>query len=244
LACVFAVQYFHTYIRGCEVVLITDNKSLTFLMKQPNPIPRLQRWILSLDQYRITWMYRKGTANLVADALSRRYQSAEESELAQSELIKLDAVICRTGGHFRLTELKCMIAAMVTRSQSRAARNNISVPPPKIVPEVPMDRVGMDVLKLPMSEEGHNYLLVLQDYLTKYLFAYPIERETAEVIARVLVSDFFKSFGLPRELLTDRGSAFISNLFHELEKLYQIDHLFTTSCHPQTDGMVERANRT
>ncbi|MCP4475473.1 MAG: transposase family protein, partial [Gammaproteobacteria bacterium] len=38
--------------------------------------------------------------------------------------------------------------------------------------------------------------------------------------------------------------AFISNLFHELEKLYQIDHLFTTSCHPQTDGMVERANRT
>ncbi|MCP4488503.1 MAG: transposase family protein, partial [Gammaproteobacteria bacterium] len=112
------------------------------------------------------------------------------------------------------------------------------------IPEAPMDRIGMDVLKLPMSEEGHNYLLVLQDYLTKYLFAYPIERETAEVIARVLVSDFFKSFGLPRELLTDRGSAFISNLFHELEKLYQIDHLFTTSCHPQTDGMVERANRT
>ncbi|MCP4473389.1 MAG: transposase family protein, partial [Gammaproteobacteria bacterium] len=115
---------------------------------------------------------------------------------------------------------------------------------PLNIPEAPMDRVGMDVLKLPMSEEGHNYLLVLQDYLTKYLFAYPIERETAEVIARVLVSDFFKSFGLPRELLTDRGSAFISNLFHELEKLYQIDHLFTTSCHPQTDGMVERANRT
>ncbi|MCP4493842.1 MAG: hypothetical protein GY820_42055, partial [Gammaproteobacteria bacterium] len=129
LACVFAVRYFHTYIMGCEVVLITDHNSLTFLMKQPNPIPRLQRWILSLDQYRITWMYRKGTANLVADALSRRYQSAEESELAQSELIKLDAVICQMGGHFRLTELKCMIAGMVTRSLTRVARHNTSVPP-------------------------------------------------------------------------------------------------------------------
>ncbi|MCP4489168.1 MAG: hypothetical protein GY820_17925, partial [Gammaproteobacteria bacterium] len=46
LACVFAVRYFHTYIMGCEVVLITDHNLLTFLMKQPNPIPRLQRWIL------------------------------------------------------------------------------------------------------------------------------------------------------------------------------------------------------
>ncbi|MCP4491637.1 MAG: hypothetical protein GY820_30670, partial [Gammaproteobacteria bacterium] len=136
------VRYFHTYIMGCEVVLITDHNSLTFLMKQPNPIPRLQRWILSLDQYRITWMYRKGMANLVADALSRRYQSAEESERAQSDLIKLDAVICRTGGHFRLTELKCMIAAMVTRSQSRVAKDNISVSPPKIVPKVHSEKIN------------------------------------------------------------------------------------------------------
>ncbi|MCP4487284.1 MAG: hypothetical protein GY820_08205, partial [Gammaproteobacteria bacterium] len=147
LACVFAVRYFHTYIMGCEVVLITDHNSLTFLMKQPNPIPRLQRWILSLDQYRITWMYRKGTANLVADALSRRYQSAEESELAQSELIKLDAVICRTGGHFRLTELKCMIAAMVTRSQSRVVRPNSSALPSKISLEAHSEK-AKDNLKL------------------------------------------------------------------------------------------------
>ncbi|MCP4490670.1 MAG: hypothetical protein GY820_25660, partial [Gammaproteobacteria bacterium] len=95
---VFAVRYFHTYIMGCEVILITDHNSLTFLMKQADPIPRLQRWILSLDQYRIMWMYRKGAANQVADALSRRYQSAEESEQAQSELIRLDTIICRTGG--------------------------------------------------------------------------------------------------------------------------------------------------
>ncbi|MCP4493950.1 MAG: transposase family protein, partial [Gammaproteobacteria bacterium] len=59
-----------------------------------------------------------------------------------------------------------------------------------------------------------------------------------------MVSRFFANFGLPRELLTDRGSAFISLLFHKLEELYKIKHLFTTSCHPQTDGMVERANKT
>ncbi|MCP4458660.1 MAG: transposase family protein, partial [Cytophagales bacterium] len=107
-----------------------------------------------------------------------------------------------------------------------------------------MDRVGMDVLKLPMSANGNNHVLVLQDYMTKYLFAYPVLNETAEEIGKLLVSRFFANFGLPKELLTDRGSAFISNLFHKLEELYKIKHLFTTSCHPQTDGMVERANKT
>ncbi|MCP4474228.1 MAG: transposase family protein, partial [Gammaproteobacteria bacterium] len=112
------------------------------------------------------------------------------------------------------------------------------------ITDEPMERVGMDVLKLPMSVRGNGYVLVLQDYLTKFLFAYPIPRETAQVIAKTLVNNFFWAFGLPRELLTDRGSAFISDLFQQLEACYEIKHLFTTSCHPQTDGLVERANRT
>ncbi|MCP4489766.1 MAG: transposase family protein, partial [Gammaproteobacteria bacterium] len=107
-----------------------------------------------------------------------------------------------------------------------------------------MERVGMDVLQLPLSESGNAYVLVLQDYLTKFLFAYPIPRETAQVIGKTLVNKFFWAFGLPRELLTDRGSAFISDLFQQLQPCYQIKHLLTTSCHPQTDGLVERANRT
>ncbi|MCP4485769.1 MAG: transposase family protein, partial [Gammaproteobacteria bacterium] len=112
------------------------------------------------------------------------------------------------------------------------------------ITDEPMERVGMDVLKLPMSVRGNGYVLVLQDYLTKFLFAYPIPRETAQVIAKTLVDNFFWAFGLPRELLTDRGSAFILDLFQQLEACYEIKHLFTTSCHPQTDGLVERANRT
>ncbi|MCP4474504.1 MAG: hypothetical protein GY821_08075, partial [Gammaproteobacteria bacterium] len=92
LACVYAVRHFHTYIFGCTVTLLTDHASLCFLMKQAQPIPRLQRWILTLDQYNIKWVYRKGSSNAVADALSRRYESAAESEAAQSELISLDSL--------------------------------------------------------------------------------------------------------------------------------------------------------
>ncbi|MCP4474470.1 MAG: hypothetical protein GY821_07880, partial [Gammaproteobacteria bacterium] len=62
LACVYAVRHFHTYIFGCTVTLLTDHASLCFLMKQADPIPRLQRWILTLDQYNIKWVYRKGSS--------------------------------------------------------------------------------------------------------------------------------------------------------------------------------------
>ncbi|MCP4474407.1 MAG: hypothetical protein GY821_07535, partial [Gammaproteobacteria bacterium] len=121
LACVYAVRYFHTYIFGCEVTLLTDHNSLTFLMHQKQPIPRLQRWILTLDQYRINWVYRKGSSNAVADALSRRYANAEESESAQSKLIQCDAVVCRTqaGTLFWLCSANWNLGEIVTRSKTR-----------------------------------------------------------------------------------------------------------------------------
>ncbi|MCP4473080.1 MAG: hypothetical protein GY821_00600, partial [Gammaproteobacteria bacterium] len=120
LACVYAVRHFHTYIFGCVVTILTDNSSLTFLMKQAEPIPRLQRWILTLDQYNITWIHRKGASNAVADALSRRYQSSEESAAAQSELIALDLVLCFTAkGSWTKPWLFGWLNAVTTRSTNR-----------------------------------------------------------------------------------------------------------------------------
>ena len=50
--------------------------------------------------------------------------------------------------------------------------------------------------------------------------------------------------GVPRELLSDRGAAFLSKLLHELYRLMGIHKVSTTAYHPQTDGLVERFNRT
>ncbi|MCP4494328.1 MAG: hypothetical protein GY820_44565, partial [Gammaproteobacteria bacterium] len=87
LAFVYAVRHFHTYIFGCAVTILTDHNALKHMMRLTEPIPRLQRWILTLDQYNIKWVFRKGVSNAVANALSRRYNSSEESAAAQSELI-------------------------------------------------------------------------------------------------------------------------------------------------------------
>jgi hypothetical protein len=50
--------------------------------------------------------------------------------------------------------------------------------------------------------------------------------------------------GAPREIITDRGRNFISQIIKEINELCGIRHLFTTAYHPQTNGLTERFNKT
>ena len=49
---------------------------------------------------------------------------------------------------------------------------------------------------------------------------------------------------VPKELLSHRGAAFLSNLLQEVYRAIGIHKVSTTAYHPQTDGLVERFNRT
>ena len=60
----------------------------------------------------------------------------------------------------------------------------------------------------------------------------------------VVVQEFFARFGLPETIHTDQGRDFQSTLFKEMCRLLEIDQTKTTPWHPQSDGMVERFNRT
>ena len=54
----------------------------------------------------------------------------------------------------------------------------------------------------------------------------------------------FSRVGIPKEILTDQGTNFMSNLMSELFKLLGVKHLRTSPYHPQTDGMLERFHGT
>ena len=53
----------------------------------------------------------------------------------------------------------------------------------------------------------------------------------------------FTRVGVPKEVLTDQGTPFMSRLMADLCKLWQVKQLRTSVYHPQTDGLVERFNR-
>ncbi|KAL0159612.1 hypothetical protein M9458_043337, partial [Cirrhinus mrigala] len=110
--------------------------------------------------------------------------------------------------------------------------------------EVPFERIGMDIIgPLPRSARGHEHILVIVDYATRYPEAVPLRKATAKSIAQELFL-LASRVGLPSEILTDQGTPFMSRLMADLCRLLRVKQLRTTVYHPQTDGLVERFNQT
>jgi hypothetical protein len=84
----------------------------------------------------------------------------------------------------------------------------------------------------------------LVDHFSKWAEAIPLTNHTASVVARALMIHVFSRFGAPRQLLTDRGPEFESELFARLMQWMEIDKLRTTAYKPSTNGVVERFHRT
>lgn len=109
----------------------------------------------------------------------------------------------------------------------------------------PMERVAVDIAgPFPLTPRGNRYICVAMDYFTKWPEAYAIPNHEAETVASVLVDQFFSRFGVPVELHSDQGREFESRVFSECCDLMGIYKTRTTPLHPQSDGMVERFNRT
>ena len=109
----------------------------------------------------------------------------------------------------------------------------------------PLERVAIDVMgPLPETVRGNKYIVVIGDYFTKWMEAYATPNHRAETIAKVVVEGFISRFGIPSTIHTDQGRDFESNLFRDMCKRMEIEKTRTTPWHPQSDGMVERFNRT
>jgi transposase InsO family protein len=107
------------------------------------------------------------------------------------------------------------------------------------------ERIAMDVVgPIQESNKGYRYILVISDYASRFVFTIPMKNQTAQTIARCLVNKIITKYGAPQHVLTDRGTNFLSSLVNEICVLFKIKQMRTTAYHPQTDGLVERFNRT
>ena len=97
---------------------------------------------------------------------------------------------------------------------------------------------------LPKTTNGNNYLLICMDYFTKWPEVYSIANQETDTIAKVLVEEFICRFGAPLHIHSDQGRNFCLKVFNEMCTLLGIKKTQTTPYHPQSDGMVERYNRT
>ena len=95
-----------------------------------------------------------------------------------------------------------------------------------------------------VSESGNRYVLVVIDYFSKWPEVYAIPNQEARTVAEVFANNWVCRYGVPLELHSDQGRNFESAVFQEMCELYGIKKTRTTPLHPQSDGMVERFNRT
>ncbi|GBL74612.1 Retrovirus-related Pol polyprotein from transposon 412 [Araneus ventricosus] len=103
----------------------------------------------------------------------------------------------------------------------------------------------LDILGLfPVTTKGNRYVLALMDYFTKWLEAVLIPDYEASIVAKELVRIWISCYGVPMILHSYQGTNFNSVLFTELCKLLGILKIRTRELHPESDGMVERFNRT
>ena len=63
--------------------------------------------------------------------------------------------------------------------------------------------MGVDILKLPLTYDGNQYVLVFMDYLTKWVEVFPIKDQKAETVARVFVEEVSCRHGSPERCWTE-----------------------------------------
>ena len=89
-------------------------------------------------------------------------------------------------------------------------------------------------MELPKTETGNRYVIVLQDFLTKWPLVFPMPDQRTHRVARILVQEVIPLFGVPEALLSDRGTNVLSHLMQDLctpwHKQVEYDQLSPPVC--------------
>src|SRR5436305_13623854 len=109
----------------------------------------------------------------------------------------------------------------------------------------PFERIGIDFVgPLERTKRRNRYILVVTDYLTKWPEAKAMKEATAENVVKFIYERIICRHGCPKIILSDRGTHFRNKLVDGLCEKFEIKHKLSSPYHPQTNGLVERFNRT
>lgn len=86
------------------------------------------------------------------------------------------------------------------------------------------------------SSYGNKYILVVVDYVSKWVEALASPTNDARVVSKFFKKTIFPRFGIPRDLISDGGKHFLENKFEAMLKKFGVHHRVGLSYHPQTSG--------
>ena len=102
---------------------------------------------------------------------------------------------------------------------------------------------GIDFMSPFTSSYGHKYILLVVDYMSKWVEAIPTITCDAKVVLHFIRSNIFSWYGTSRAVIGDEGSHFYNKLFASLLANYGVKHRVKLAYHPQSNGQAEVSNR-
>jgi len=108
----------------------------------------------------------------------------------------------------------------------------------------PFESIFMEFIG-PLKPSGcYKHILNIIDRFSHFIVLVPTSTTSAQVVAEALYNNWFCSFGVPRFLTTDGGSAFTASVMADVVDTLNIRHHISAPYHPEGHGAVERANHT
>ncbi|KAK3568096.1 hypothetical protein QTP86_030297, partial [Hemibagrus guttatus] len=129
----------------------------------------------------------------------------------------------------------CSVCAMVSTSRCLPEGKLVPIP----IPHCPWSHLGIDfATDLPVSNVFTTILVTVDCFSCKLipLKGLPTALETVEA----LFSNIFRHFGIPEDIVSDRGLQFISRVWRGFFKLLGVSVSLSSGYHPQTTGQTER----
>lgn len=143
------------------------------------------------------------------------------------------------------TDVKFFVAACQVCAQNKTPHTRPhGLLHPLPIPKRPWSHVSMDFITGLPPSEGHTVILVIVDRFSKACRFIPLPKlPSAQETAKLMCQQVFRTFGLPLDIVSDRGPQFTSRFWRAFCKLIGATVSLSSGFHPESNGQTERLNQ-